>query len=95
MYSFKNRPVVSALVITERLVVFDAARALFEWIYANMSDSGYQNALHRLDPATLRWTDLSPMASGDVPAARQSSSMDVLDGILYLFGGRSAKGEAP
>ena len=58
------------------------------------SVAGYQNGVHQLDPATHRWTDLSPTISGDVPLARQNMGLAELGGSLYLFGGRSSAGNA-
>ena len=53
--------------------------------------AGYQNNLHVLNVSTMLWTDL--VQNGDIPPPRQSFSMAVVGGSLYVFGGRNSAGE--
>ena len=49
--------------------------------------SRYVNAVHAYDPKTRKWTPRAPM-----PTARSAMAHDVIDGKLYVAGGRPPRG---
>jgi N-acetylneuraminic acid mutarotase len=54
---------------------------------SDVSDQGYQNTVYELDPATNVWTTRAPM-----PTARGAGVAVVLDGKIYVAGGRPPRG---
>ena len=46
------------------------------------------------DPATLAWTDLSALSSGDPPSPRAGHGFASAGGKLYVHGGIDGSGEA-
>jgi hypothetical protein len=54
---------------------------------SDMSDQGYQNTVYELDPATGVWTTRAPM-----PTARGAAVAVVLNGKIYVAGGRPPRG---
>ena len=39
------------------------------------------------DPMTAVWTNMTAIASGNVPSARNAHRFALADGLLYMFGG--------
>jgi hypothetical protein len=54
---------------------------------SDMSDQGYQNTVYELDPAVGQWVTKAPM-----PTARGAGVAVVLDGKIYVAGGRPPHG---
>lgn len=54
---------------------------------SDVSDQGYVNTLYELDPAVGAWVAKAPM-----PTARSSGVAVVLDGKIYVAGGRPPRG---
>ncbi len=54
---------------------------------SDVSDQGYQNTVYELDPATGVWVTKAPM-----PTARGAGVAVVLDGKIYVAGGRPPRG---
>lgn len=54
---------------------------------SDVSDQGYVNTVYELDPATGDWTEKAPM-----PTARGAGVAIVLDGRIYVAGGRPPRG---
>src|SRR5688572_25534495 len=54
---------------------------------SDVSDQGYQNTVYELDPATGVWVTKAPM-----PTARGAGVAVVLDGRIYVAGGRPPRG---
>ena len=51
------------------------------------SDAGYTSAVHAFDPKTAAWTARAPM-----PTARSAMAHGVIDGRIYVAGGRPPRG---
>ncbi len=47
------------------------------------------NDIHEFDPATLTWTELSDLVTGDEPVPRSEHAMAAMGAKLYVFGGVS------
>ena len=54
---------------------------------SDVSDQGYQNTVYELDPAVGSWVTKAPM-----PTARGAGVAVVLDGKIYVAGGRPPRG---
>jgi N-acetylneuraminic acid mutarotase len=54
---------------------------------SDASDQGYQNTVYELDPAVGQWVTKAPM-----PTARGAGVAVVLDGKIYVAGGRPPRG---
>ena len=54
---------------------------------SDVSDQGYQSTVYELDPATGEWVTKAPM-----PTARGAGVAVVLDGKIYVAGGRPPRG---
>ena len=54
---------------------------------SDVSDQGYQNTVYELDPAVGEWVTKAPM-----PTARGAGVAIVLDGKIYVAGGRPPRG---
>ena len=51
------------------------------------ADAGYTSAVHAFDPKTEKWTVRAPM-----PTERSGMAHDVIDGKIYVAGGRPPRG---
>ena len=60
-----------------------------------MPSGSLLNDLHRFDPTTLTWIDLTPDVRGAVPEPRAYHGMASAGGFLLVFGGYTSTGIFP
>uniref|UniRef100_A0A7S0M993 Uncharacterized protein n=1 Tax=Cryptomonas curvata TaxID=233186 RepID=A0A7S0M993_9CRYP len=62
------------------------------FLHAGLQGSDFLDDMHIFNSETLEWMEITKLVAGDYPSGRYSHCYSVLEGVIYIFGGRDYSG---